>query len=225
MPDSQPELTRQAINAAIEGNWAKAIELNHKILKENPNELNAKTRLGRAYLQISEFSQAKKYFREVLNVDPINQIALKNYDRAVQRKVENGNGKLKINSFIKEPGTYVEFTFPTKNEAAQIESVDAGTKLSLRIGKTSTAVYLQKSILGNLGPEATKKLTSAKKQKAKLDAEFLSGRDGEVKIAINASVPVFRGEKQEVRPYIKKGSIEEPELEILYDYEEEEESA
>jgi hypothetical protein len=47
-----------------------------------------------------------------------------------------------------------------------------------------------------------------------LTATYLRGNGKEITVILKASLPVFKSDKQEVRPYLKKGSFDEPELEI-----------
>ena len=42
----------------------------------------------------------------------------------------------------------------------------------------------------------------------------MSGRGKIIKLIIKSTIPIFRSERQDVKPYIKKGSIDEPELEM-----------
>ncbi len=100
-------MARKAVKSALNGNWKEAIELNKSILEKNPSDLDAKIRLGRSFLQLGNYTEAKNCFKEVLALDPINQVALKNYEMAKNKKVENNNMGSK-KSLIKEPGTTFE---------------------------------------------------------------------------------------------------------------------
>ena len=44
-------------------------------------------------------------------------------------------------------------------------------------------------------------------------ASFIKGVDREAEILIKCTIPVFKSEKQDVRPYIKKGSLDEGDME------------
>ena len=220
MSESIGQLAQQAIDAAMKGKWTEAVKINQDILEQTPADLSAKTRLGKAWLQLSEFTKAKKYFKEVLSVDPINPIALKNYEKAKQKRVENNNTNIKPDYFIKQPGTYIELTVNIRDKG--ISNVAIGDKITLKPAKNTTGVYKGITLLGDLDEHATKIIKSAKNQNAKLQTTVLVCRESSIKIAVNASIPVFRSEKQEIRPYVKKGSIDEPELELPQEEEEEE---
>jgi len=74
---------------------AKTRELYEKVLKDNPDNLNAKTNLGMAYMASDNPVQGVTLLREVLATDPRNEKALYNlgllsiqssqYDKAVER--------------------------------------------------------------------------------------------------------------------------------------------
>ncbi len=74
-------LAEQSISAALEADWPRAIELNKKILEAVPDDVEARNRLGRAYLEQSKLDEARQSFAEVLKLEPNNPIALRNQAR------------------------------------------------------------------------------------------------------------------------------------------------
>ena len=56
-----------------------------------------------------------------------------------------------------------------------------------------------------------KRLSNAKKQNAEITADYIKRKNGVASVLIKSSVPVFKAEKQEVKPYLKKGAIDEDE--------------
>ena len=82
MQQSLSALEKKAIKLALCENWAEAIATNKELLDLDPTNLQAKIRLGRAYLLSKDFRNASKMFKAVLEQDPINQIAKKNYELA-----------------------------------------------------------------------------------------------------------------------------------------------
>lgn len=71
-------LTKKAIQAALDKDWSKAVNLNEKVLEGNPSDLKALLRLGKALIHEKEYEKAAKTFEKVLKADPINKIAQKN---------------------------------------------------------------------------------------------------------------------------------------------------
>ena len=97
-------LKQQAIKAAKEQNWEKALEINLEILEKNKKDLEALNRLGLAYIQLKQTSKARAIFKKVIAIDKPNIIANKHL-----RKLNNNQATPSINFsencyFIEEPG-------------------------------------------------------------------------------------------------------------------------
>jgi len=97
-----------AIQAALQQNWKKAILLNTEILKTDKKNVDALNRLGFAYLKCGQIKKAKETFEKVLALDHYNQIASKNIQKLSSLKK---SGLLTANStdispllFLEEPG-------------------------------------------------------------------------------------------------------------------------
>ncbi len=73
-----PDLTTQAVSAALNNHWPEAIKLNLTLLKENPENVEALNRLARAYKENGEIKLSQKTYRKVLTLDHFNPIAQKN---------------------------------------------------------------------------------------------------------------------------------------------------
>ena len=50
--------TKQAITLAMQGQWREAIAINKDIVEGFPNDIEAYNRLGRAYMELGEYSLA-----------------------------------------------------------------------------------------------------------------------------------------------------------------------
>jgi len=74
-------LGEQSISAALEADWPRAVELNKKILEAVPDDIEARNRLGHAYLELSKLDDAKAAYAEVLKLEPNNTIAIRNQAR------------------------------------------------------------------------------------------------------------------------------------------------
>jgi tetratricopeptide (TPR) repeat protein len=76
-------LSDQATAAALEADWTRAVELNQKVLEVAPDDVEARNRLGRAYLEQGKLDDAKAAFAEVLKSEPYNSIAIRNQARVM----------------------------------------------------------------------------------------------------------------------------------------------
>ena len=73
--------SKQAIALAMEGRWREAVAVNKGIVDRFPNDVDAYNRLGRAYMELGEYSLAGEAYRRTQELDPYNTIAQKNLRR------------------------------------------------------------------------------------------------------------------------------------------------
>lgn len=86
-----PALKNQAIQNALLGDWNGAISQNLKLLKSNPNDIEALNRLAFAYGVLGKTKHAKTIYQKVLRLDSQNPIALKNVKRLKEDKRTTSN--------------------------------------------------------------------------------------------------------------------------------------
>lgn len=108
MPPDENSQDQDAVSAALKGDWKEAIRINIEVLDKSKNNLDALNRLGYAYLKIGQLTNAKNTFQKVLDLDPYNQIALKNNKLAavVKKKDISVGDKTKLSpmQFLEDPG-------------------------------------------------------------------------------------------------------------------------
>ena len=73
--------TKQAITLAMQGRWREAVAINRDIVEDFPSDIDAYNRLGRAYMEMGEYSSAKEAYSRALKLDHYNAIAKKNLRR------------------------------------------------------------------------------------------------------------------------------------------------
>ncbi|MBI3887785.1 hypothetical protein HY310_01830 [Candidatus Microgenomates bacterium] len=105
------DLQTDAINAALQNNWGKAVELNSLILKTDENNIDCLNRLGKAYLELGNHKKACITIKKALKIDKYDAIALRNLARATQLEgkktitpTNQVSNKSSIVSFLEEPG-------------------------------------------------------------------------------------------------------------------------
>jgi len=73
--------SRQAIALAMQGRWKEAVAANKSLIESFPNDVDAYNRLGRAYMELGEYSRAREAYSRAVELDPYNIIAKKNLNR------------------------------------------------------------------------------------------------------------------------------------------------
>lgn len=109
-PFQLSNINQKAIEAALSSNWEEALKINKKIIKTEPQNVDALNRQARAYMELGKINLAKKYYCQALKFDPYNPIAIKNlkiiksFKANGQSIISNGHGKLSPSLFLQEPG-------------------------------------------------------------------------------------------------------------------------
>lgn len=215
MRNNTPLLEKKAIKFALSESWQAAIEINKEILKADPKNVKAKVRLANAYLKTKSFDKAKKLYQEVLKADPINSVALKNLELAKAHKTTNGVKTANGRSLIKEPGTSKEIKTLITEKGITANHMSYGECMSLEISASKViAKEDKKKITEITDTSLVKALNTVKRQGGSAKAYFVKGSEKEMVLFIQTSIPVFKGEKQDVTPYMRKGSLEEPDFEV-----------
>jgi tetratricopeptide (TPR) repeat protein len=219
------ELSKLAIKSAFNQNWQEAIEINSQIINQDSNNIDAHLRIGLAYLQIQDYTKAKKAYSKVLELDPINKIAL---DKMVQVKEKKTEDFIvpDSDSLLKEPGNSLEANLEILTKGITADKFKFDEELLIKINGKTVSVHRnddKQSLINYLPDVIVKGILRAKNIKAEITVKFIGGKDKKIKVIINSSESVFPSEKQDIKPYIKgMGDSEMPELiEVTSDNEDE----
>ncbi len=163
-----PDLTTQAVTAALSNNWQEAIKLNLTLLKENPENVEALNRLARAYKENGEIKLAQKTYRKVLTLDRFNPIAQKNLkllesSPRLFRKPGDGHQNLATHCppemFLEEPGKTKVVNLINLAPGSILLPLCCGDQTSLTIKRrTVTVVDGNGTYLGALPDDLSTKL-------------------------------------------------------------------
>ncbi|MFC2032175.1 tetratricopeptide repeat protein [Chloroflexota bacterium] len=100
--------SRRAIALAMEGRWREAVVANRSIIASFPSDVDAYNRLGRAYMELGEYSQAREAYNQAVTLDLHNAIAQKNLRRLSHLEGAivdlEGGGHAEPQHFIEETG-------------------------------------------------------------------------------------------------------------------------
>lgn len=126
-----------AIKCALENKWDDAIQANLEILSQNAEDVDTLNRLGFAYLQTSNITEAEKTYNKVIEIDPSNPIAKKNLKKITS--VSNGSAQNTLRSFeLNVNNLYIEEAGKTKT----VELKNVADKKTLSTIQTGEEVNL-----------------------------------------------------------------------------------
>ncbi len=154
----------QAVQAALEADWDRAIELNTKTVDVAPDDVEARNRLGRAYLELGKLDLAKAAYTEVLKTEPNNPIALRNVARIAtlsehRSKVSVTKSKTQPRLFIEDMGKTGILRLMNPAPAHVVARYSPGTEAGLREQEGLVAVHAgDGELLGFLEPKVGRRL-------------------------------------------------------------------
>jgi len=154
-------LKNQAIQTALEGNWQNAIAINKSLIQEDPNDIDALNRLALAYTITGKLKEAKSSYQKVLNLDPLNPIALRNLKRLKDKVIFLGNGSSNSNinnKFLEESGKTKVVELINIAQPKIIETLRMGQSLELSIKRLKIFALEGRQYIGVLPDDIARRL-------------------------------------------------------------------
>ena len=180
-------IKNQAIQTALQGNWNEAITLNKGLIKENPEDIDALNRLALAYTILGKLREAKSAYQKVVNIDPLNSIALRNLKKLKDKnfKITPLSGNYQINThFLEEPGKTKVIELINIAQAKVVENLRTGQSLTLSVKRLKLFALLETQYIGELPDDIAKRLIKFIKAGALYDAYVKSASTHKVNIFI-----------------------------------------
>ena len=146
--EAMDDPTAQAIKSSLQGNWIEAIKLNSQILKTDPGNIPALSRLGKAYTEQGKIKEAISTYQKVLHLDSFNSIARKNLDRLKSLKPSRGihpkslASIQSISQFLEEPGKTKTIALVKLAPPQVLLRLDPGDKVNLIARQHSISIDL-----------------------------------------------------------------------------------
>ena len=155
--------SKEAIDLAMRGRWQEAIDVNNEIIDSFPGDVDAFNRLGRACMELGQYTQAREAYSKTVELDPYNAIANRNLRRMSDLKETDSvvveTDKVEPQHFIEEigkAGTSILYDLAPKEIRAKMV---AGDKVSLRVdGVHLLAENRQGEYLGRVEPKHSQRL-------------------------------------------------------------------
>jgi tetratricopeptide (TPR) repeat protein len=156
--------SKEAIDLAMEGRWQEAVDVNREIIESFPGDVDAFNRLGRAYMELGQYTQAREAYSRTVELDPYNAIANRNLRRLGDLKeadvAEIETDKVEPQHFIEEIGKAGVVTLydlaPKEIRARMV----AGDKVSLKVDGSGLMVENRRGeYLGRVEPRNAQRLS------------------------------------------------------------------
>ncbi len=159
------DLSREAVNLALEGGWERATEVNKAILELFTEDVEAMNRLAKAFIEMGHYTDAKAVLDRVCEVAPYNNIAKKNRARLEQMSASPSDGK-QIRKptgvpqlFIEESGKSSTTVLRNVPDKKTISHVSPGDPVTLEQENNALTVYCgDGGPVGQIEPKTAKRL-------------------------------------------------------------------
>lgn len=155
--------SKEAIALAMQGRWQEAGAINKEIIEDNPYDVDAYNRLGRACMELGDYAQSREAYSQAVELDPYNAIAGKNLSRLSDLKESAGpeveTNKVEPQQFIEETGKAgVVNLFDLAPKEIRARMV-AGDKVYLKVdGAGLTVGNNREEYLGQVEPRHAQRL-------------------------------------------------------------------
>lgn len=206
--NATPDLNTLAIEAALNCDWNKAEKLNRLMIKEDPKNIACLNRLGRTLIELGKYQQAKKTYQTVLDLDPYNTIAQKNFKKVqsfkkndLKNPAQSENHSVPIVSpsfFLEEAGITKAVTLLKVAEPQKLLRLYAGDLVNLVTkNRGITVTDSENNYLGVLADDISHLLLKLIKGGNKYQALIKSVKQSSLTILIRE---VFRSRKFKNQP-------------------------
>jgi len=182
--------SKQAIALAMQGRWREAVAANKAIIGSFPNDVDAYNRLGRAYMELGEYSLAREAYGRAIELDPYNAIAKKNLRRLSYLGetlvgAEVDSEKVEPQHFIEEIGKAGVVNLYRLAPQPVLARMVAGDKVYLKIdGSNLTVENGRGEYLGQVEPKHGQRLIRLMEGGKKYKAAVVSSTEDAISVII-----------------------------------------
>lgn len=226
-PDEKNRIKRQKSDAAVrfakEGRWEEAVQINRELLALFPDDSETLNRLGKAYLELKRYGEAKAAYEQAVKTDASNVIARKNLQRLAQYKavveaitpltessetisvahvgpstVSTAREKVVPGIFIEETGKTGTTTLVNVAPASVLAKLTAGDAVQLVIDPKSQMLQVRNQegeVLGQVEPRLALRLIRFLEAGNRYTAAVTSVGERDLKLIIRETYqhPTMRG--------------------------------
>jgi len=175
----------QAIQTALTGDWQNAISLNKSLLEDNPNDVEALNRMALAYVILGKHKNAKETYQKVLEIDPLNSIAMKNLKKISVDSSKNDGDSIIIqvnNIFLEETGKTKVIELINLAQSEILLTLRTGQTVDLSVKRLKIFISQGKKYIGVLPDDIGKRLIKFMRGGSKYEAYVRSSSPNSVSI-------------------------------------------
>lgn len=182
--------SKQAITLAMQGRWREAVVANKSLIENFPNDVNAYNRLGRAYMELGDYSQAREAYSRAVELDPYNTIAAKNLERLSRLGeaivgLQADSDKVEPQQFVEETGKAGVVNLYRLGTHEVLAKMVAGDRAFLKIDGSSLVVENARGeYLGQVEPRHEQRLIRLMAGGNRYTAAIISAAEGMVTVII-----------------------------------------
>jgi tetratricopeptide (TPR) repeat protein len=180
--------SKQAIALAMQGRWREAVAANQEIIASFPHDVDAYNRLGRAYIELGDYAQAKEAYQRAIEFDPYNVIAQKNLRRLPylgEAGSEADSDRAEPQYFIEETGKAGVVNLYRLAPPEVLARMAAGNKAYLKVdGSGLTVTNTRGEYLGQVEPRHAQRLIKLMRGGNQYAAAIVSAADDRVLVII-----------------------------------------
>jgi tetratricopeptide (TPR) repeat protein len=184
------QLSKEAIDLAIQGRWEEAVIANRNIIVKFPTDADAYNRLGRALTELGEFAQAREAYAKTLELAPNNAIAKKNLARLAslsefKATSHRGHHKVAPELFITEVGKMGVVNLCNLAPRGILAKMGLGDEVHLSVkGQRLIVQSEQREYLGEVEPKHGLRLIKLMEGGNEYAAAVFGIGEGEMKVVI-----------------------------------------
>ncbi|MGD9115971.1 MAG: tetratricopeptide repeat protein [Dehalococcoidia bacterium] len=182
--------SKQAIALAMQGRWREAVAANEDIITSFPGDVDAYNRLGRAHIELGEYTPAKQAYEKAIKLDPYNIIAQKNLQRLAylgEAAVADGAGSDRVDPqhFIEETGKTGVVNLYRLAPLAVLAKIGAGDRVYLKVNGSGLNVENGRGeYVGQVEPKHGQRLIKLMRAGNRYSAAIVSANEERVMIII-----------------------------------------
>jgi len=182
--------TELAIQQALASQWEEAVTTNRNILNLFPNEAEAYNRLGKAYSELGQYTEARQAYSQTLKYSPNNTIARKNLDRLsllqeAPTLAPGGAERIDPRLFIEETGKTGMTELINISSASVLAKVGVGDRVQLHVnGHTLMVRNPAGEDIGQIEPRLANRLINFMEGGNRYAAAILAMEQGQVRLII-----------------------------------------